>query len=447
MIFIFRHTIAAQCALFTLMTSVLAQSSPNFLHLPYDDSTVVQQQAPLYDNGRVHAFGLPFDYFKYANGDTQTFQVRAAAAGYAMQTCQDVSACDTKGFGQFVLIRHAETDENGQHYYTLYAHLESIEQNIPYRSDKHATDYQQWEWVEAGEVIGMAGQTGDYECLNTPSCIHLHFEVFAGGYAKNPVDPYDLSFYTPGLDLGRLPQSSYFPNVVPGCGPNYLWTECPPSLATSIPTDTFVVQPGPSNSKDIWTTSVFSYDGSPGNIGFGGGGRDNEELRVGGWGDLYYSLLEFDISGLPETVSSAYIELHPFPSPDTRFRPVGMQLYRITDFWDWRTMGSGPDRERLWWVDRPPAVPWTADEPQPMPAPISGEPYRIDITNLYNAWQADNNNINNFGIQLRPTGNFANQNYFRSSEYSDDPSLRPKLVVIPSSSTDDDIDDPPFAPQ
>ena len=205
------------------------------------------------------------------------------------------------------------------------------------------------------------------------------------------------------------------------------WSRRKPTTSISV-----IKKAEPRNSKDVWTTSVFSYDGSPNNIGFGGGGLDNEELRVGGWGDLYYSLLEFDISGLPETASSAYVEIHPYTKTNER-RPVGMYLYRITGFWDWRTMGSGPDRERLWWVDRPPAVPWTADEPQPMPAPISGEPYRIDITNLYNAWQADNNNINNFGIQLRPTGNFANQNFFRSSEYMGDPSLRPKLVVTPSS--------------
>jgi hypothetical protein len=40
--------------------------------------------------------------------------------------------------------------------------------------------------------------------------------------------------------------------------------------------------------QDIWTTSVYSY--APGGAGPGGGLAD-DVLKVGGWGDLYYSLL------------------------------------------------------------------------------------------------------------------------------------------------------------
>jgi hypothetical protein len=42
-----------------------------------------------------------------------------------------------------------------------------------------------------------------------------------------------------------------------------------------------VVQPGPGEGKDIWTTSVFSYTGAGGGPG---GGLDDEWLQVGGWG-------------------------------------------------------------------------------------------------------------------------------------------------------------------
>ena len=54
--------------------------------------------------------------------------------------------------------------------------------------------------------------------------------------------------------------------------------------------DIVVFQPGPGEGKDIWTTSVFCYcpeGGGP------GGGLDNYELVVGGWGDDYYTLIEF----------------------------------------------------------------------------------------------------------------------------------------------------------
>jgi hypothetical protein len=44
--------------------------------------------------------------------------------------------------------------------------------------------------------------------------------------------------------------------------------------------------------KDVWTTSVYSY--APGGGG-PGGGLDNDELKVGGWGDWYFSLLQFNL--------------------------------------------------------------------------------------------------------------------------------------------------------
>ena len=176
----------------------------------------------------------------------------------------------------------------------------------------------------------------------------------------------------------------------------------------------------PPTIKDIWTTSAYCYCPAGGGPG---GGLDDHELVVGGWGDSYYSLIEFDLSGMPTHASSARLELFPFTPRGGS--TTGMYLDRITEFWDWKTMGTGSDNDRLWWADRPNAVQWI---PGALPAPTIGSWYGVDITDLYNAWQSGV--YPNYGLQLRPASISNRWNEFYSSDYMDDPSLRPRLVVV-----------------
>ncbi len=190
-----------------------------------------------------------------------------------------------------------------------------------------------------------------------------------------------------------------------------------------------VRQPNPGEGKDIWTTSHLSY--APGSEAPGGGMAD-EALRVGGWGDQYCSLLEFKLAGMPAQADSAVLYLY-------CARTVGggarMCLDRITQPWDWKNSGTGRDRERLWWADRPPAAPW---KDQVLPAPGAGQWYAIEITDLYNAWQ--NGVCPNHGVQLRPEKQPNERfNYFFSSRYPNVPPLRPKLVVIPQKDQSKDL--------
>lgn len=198
---------------------------------------------------------------------------------------------------------------------------------------------------------------------------------------------------------------------------------CHPLVLKCVPPQTVILQPGPGEGKDIWTTSIFSY--APGGGG-PGGGRDDEELVVGGWGDLYYSLLEFNLNGMPARASTARLELFPFTQRG--IGTTGIYLDRITEFWDWRTQGTGRDRQRLWWADRPAAVQWI---PGALPEPTLGQWYSIDITDLYNAWQ--NGTYSNDGVQLRPVFNDNRWSEFYSSDYLGDPTLRPRLIVVPAS--------------
>lgn len=70
-------------------------------------------------------------------------------------------AKSVSGYGNLVIIRH----ESGLE--TFYAHMSQINVNVD-------------DWVEAGQVIGLAGSTG------RSSGPHLHFEVRYNGYAVDP---------------------------------------------------------------------------------------------------------------------------------------------------------------------------------------------------------------------------------------------------------------------
>ena len=173
------------------------------------------------------------------------------------------------------------------------------------------------------------------------------------------------------------------------------------------------LQPGPVEGKDIWTTSTYSY--APGGGG-PGGGLDNDELRIGGWSDTYLTLMEFDLVGMPQLAISARLWLYCYSSNSSSV--TSMYLDRIIEPWDW-------DRaDRLWWADRPATSQWSAGT---IPAPVVGAWYEVDITDLYNAWQ-DGTNIN-YGFQFRPSSTSNKFNFFYSSDYDVDSSLRPKLIV------------------
>ena len=154
------------------------------------------------------------------------------------------------------------------------------------------------------------------------------------------------------------------------------------------------------------------------------GARPISELRVGGWGDWYYALLQFDLAGMPTNARSAMLCLY---CVQTERGGARLYLDRITAPWDWKTSGTGRDHERLWWSDLPPTSPWRTNA---LPAPSEGKWYAIDLTDLYNAWQSGA--CPNYGVQLRPETNSNGYfDYFYSSRYTKNPSLRPKLVVLP----------------
>jgi hypothetical protein len=168
------------------------------------------------------------------------------------------------------------------------------------------------------------------------------------------------------------------------------------------------------NWKNIWTTSVYSY--APGGGG-PGGGKEDDVLKVGGWGDWYFSLIQFDAQAGPFAFGvPRFVALLLYAKSD-KLGPVAMFLDRIDAPW------GGHENDRLWWKDQPQAA---ADQNVQLPAPRQSSWYFVDITTLYQDWLRKK--YPNHGLRLRPISNFATVNYFVSS-LGAEADRTPRLVV------------------
>ncbi len=180
--------------------------------------------------------------------------------------------------------------------------------------------------------------------------------------------------------------------------------------AKDVAGSTVTLRPGPQNSKDVWTTSVYAY--AP-DRQFPGGGMDNDQLRVGGWGDDYWGLMEFDLTTMPRNASQVRLELYCYEIGGGGGTP--MQIHRITEPWGWV--------DRLWWADRPEMA--LVDETV-HPAAAANAWYSMDLTKLYNSWQSGE--VPNHGLVLIPMETWDTFNNFTSADTTN-VALRPRLVV------------------
>ena len=165
--------------------------------------------------------------------------------------------------------------------------------------------------------------------------------------------------------------------------------------------------------KDVWTTSVYSYAPSGGGPG---GGRDDDELKVGGWGDDYYTLISFALPTLAFQPKFAAIVLY---SKEADVASTRLAVDRIAQAWDF------PKGDRLWWKDRPRTIP---TDMQALLAPGRKQWYMIDLTNLVEGWR--DNTFSNHGIEIRPLETNNNYVLFVSSDASDKSKI-PRLLFCP----------------
>jgi hypothetical protein len=199
------------------------------LTLPYSDKNTPLWQGWYYELGAYHG-GI--DY-----GTSSGTPILAAMDGYAVSWYQPYNPNGGGySYGEYVLMYHPSIGK-----YTLYAHLDDWEDNIPRKPDPTYPGSGGWLWVKRGVKIGTAGKTGTDVC-------HLHFELSSGGYATRRIDPY-------GIYAQRW---SY-----PGCGvPRrgvYHFTACPPVPPATAPPTGNCNSPG--SFKDIPKGGDFDGNG------------------------------------------------------------------------------------------------------------------------------------------------------------------------------------------
>lgn len=208
-----------------------------------------------------------------------------------------------------------------------------------------------------------------------------------------------------------------------------------PDPARPAPVILTISDPEDGPVSSIFTTSQFSFEThavesgatpDPAGTAGPGGGRADERLRVGGWGDTYLSLLKLPVPNgrlaRRATLRLTILNVH---DPDSRRTTMALRL--ITEPW---VVARGP-QERLWWRSCP-----HSQNVMRLPEPSeAGNVYDTNITDIYNLWAQGR--VPNHGLMLEPENigsygssreHFSNFNTFYSTR-APDPEKRPKLIL------------------
>lgn len=100
------------------------------------------------------------------------------------------------------------------------------------------------------------------------------------------------------------------------------------AFCTPLYADQVIYQPGPVPGTDVWINDTYSYNSDY--------GVDDDKLQTGGWGDWYHFLIKFDLTGLPQTATSAELWMVPYSRGDSSTL-VGMSIDLMTTNWDENT--------------------------------------------------------------------------------------------------------------
>ena len=138
-----------------------------------------------------------------------------------------------------------------------------------------------------------------------------------------------------------------------------------------------------NNCTDIWISS------SP------PAGVNDNRLRVGSSSGEFHTLLRIDFSKFPKGMTGVRLVLTPFANG---LPSIPMALDVVTSPWDNNTS----------WSNAP-----SFSFVRQLPAPLPGNAYLIDLTDLHAQWKAGT--LPNFGIQLRPLAGSNGVNDFYSS--------------------------------
>jgi hypothetical protein len=167
------------------------------------------------------------------------------------------------------------------------------------------------------------------------------------------------------------------------------------------------------NWVSLWITNIYSY--APGGGG-PGGGLINDVLKVGGWGDWYFSLVKFGLPTKNTEMNFAGVLLYVH---DDEQETIPLFVDRIIEPWKWDLT------QHIWWKDRPGGFPIVTEA---LPPPEKTHWYVVEITRLYNQWNSGA--IGNFGFQIRPASNYGSIVQF-TNNLASDKSRAPHLLLCP----------------
>lgn len=204
-----------------IISPYFSEANFKFLYYPFQNINPLVLQGWEYTWGEKHE-GIDYECERGEN-------IYTVADGMAMTSSQPLKPGSKKAYGNFVLVNH----QNG--YFTLYAHLDSVENKIKkYPPDKRwNTNYNEWTFINKGEKIGGCGKSGAEYTVT-----HLHFEL-SKGYAIGRADAYDIyktAYYYP-------PKGSKYTSL----GPNHFWSS--EAIATILNLSTQKETPAVRNSS------------------------------------------------------------------------------------------------------------------------------------------------------------------------------------------------------
>ena len=190
-----------------------------------------------------------------------------------------------------------------------------------------------------------------------------------------------------------------------------------PAAATTV-----TLQPG-AEGQDLWITNFYTYNDDY--------GVNNEQLKVGGWGDVYDALVKFDLSNSHVAhVSSATLQLYNLADGGN---PTGMSIEQLQTAWDetygWYNYGGTRPSTLGAATATPPGLSFS--HITNVAAPTGEGWVSIDVTAAVNDWLAHPNA--NFGLLIQPlTHDNNNVNDFVSSDVTGaNAPFHPKLVLHP----------------
>ncbi|MEK7639128.1 MAG: DNRLRE domain-containing protein [Patescibacteria group bacterium] len=170
-------------------------------------------------------------------------------------------------------------------------------------------------------------------------------------------------------------------------------------------TKIIVIQPGPTEGKDTMYGTVYVQNGLP----------NDTYMNIGGWGDWYYSYIEFDLSSLPASSSkiiNSQVQL--YQQLDSSYAPNNGKLERITQAWTESgvTKTNNPTTASIGmsWQSVPYTNWWV-----------------VDISQLTKDWV--DGTYPNYGVKVFGQYNNHAQRKFYTSDETTNTTLRPQLVV------------------